>query len=140
MIRRATAADIDAIMRFVPMMRSQAVFPYDMQKLVPVLTQTVLDGRAFVAIQNSEVVGTAGYGIGEPFWVSSQKGLLDLWVVVSEPHRRGFAAGKLIAELRKEARRLGVAFLPGVSGSQTNAKTYERHYGPPVAVLYRAGD
>jgi len=135
MIRRATPADLAAIVALGPFMMTQTLLAVDHAKAAREVHRTLELGEAFVATGDGEVVGSVGFQVGEA-WYSSQKLMMDKWLAVRPTHRRGILAGKLLLALEGEAKALGLPLFFGVSGDSSNNKVFERRYRR-VAVQYK---
>lgn len=124
MMRMAEPSDLEAIGKLLYLMHAEvAVLTVDEPKARETVTAIVNSRQCLVSCDDTgQIVGSLGLIYGEPFWYSSDRGLMDKWFYIHPDHRGGTHAQDLIVTAKKLARIAGIPLWVGVSSTKKTVR------------------
>ena len=140
MMRPAEPSDFDAVCTLLRLMHSEvAVLTVDEQKASGAVRAIIDSGQCLVCVESGQIVASLGLTFGEPFWYSSDQGLIDKWFFIHPDHRGGPHAQDLVLTAKKMARIAQVPLWIGVSSTKKTVRKMlfmERYMIPFGGIFY----
>ncbi len=144
MMRIAEPSDLDAVCGLLRLMHTEvAVLTVDEPKALGTIRAVIDSRQCLVSEEAGQIVGSLGLVYGEPFWYSSDQGLIDRWFFIHPDHRGGGHAQDLILTAKKLARIAGVPLWVGVSSTKKTVRKMlflEKYMRPFGGIFYYEPD
>lgn len=124
MMRVAEPSDYDSIVLLLRMMHAEVgVLTVDEPKALGTIRAIVDSRQCLVSTDDAgQIVASLGLVFGEPFWYSSDQGLIDKWFYIHPEHRGGAHAQDLILTAKKMARIAQVPLWVGISSTKKTVR------------------
>lgn len=124
MMRVAEPSDVEAISALLSAMCAEVgVLTVDEPKALGTIRAVVESRQCLVSVDTAgQIVGSLGLIFGEPFWYSSDQGLIDKWFYIHPDHRGSSHAQDLIVTAKKMARIANVPLWVGVSSTKKTVR------------------
>lgn len=140
MMRVAEPSDFEAVCALLWLMHAEVgVLKVDESKAQETV-RTIIDSRqCLVCEHDGQIVASLGLIFGEPFWYSSDKGLIDKWFFIHPDHRGLNSAQDLILTAKRMARIANVPLWVGVSSAKKTVRKMlflEKYMVPFGGVFY----
>lgn len=124
MMHVAEPSDYDAVVSLLRLMHTEVgVLTVDEPKALGTIRAIVESRQCLVSCDDAgQIVGSLGLAFGEPFWYSSDQGLIDKWFYIHPDHRGGPHAQDLILTAKKMARIANVPLWVGISSTKKTVR------------------
>lgn len=141
MMRQAEPSDFDAIVSLLRLMHEEvAVLTVDEPKALGAIRAVIDSRQCLVSTDGTgQIVASLGLVFGEPFWYSSDQGLIDKWFFIHPDHRGASHAQDLVLTAKRMARIAQVPLWVGISSTKKTVRKMlfmERYMTPFGGVFY----
>ncbi|CAB4187792.1 NAT_SF domain containing protein [uncultured Caudovirales phage] len=140
MMRVAEPSDFQAVCVLLRLMHAEVgVLAVDEQKAQETVRAIIESRQCLVCEQDGQIIASLGLKFGEPFWYSSDKGLVDTWFFIHPDHRGSNCAQDLILTAKRMARIADVPLWVGVSSVKKTVRKMlflEKYMVPFGGIFY----